>query len=462
MRLAPARQASWRARAQDFLARHVRPDQSLLPVFGVLPKPQLYFVIASMLLFAGVYTDIGIQVGESSVVPMVSAWPGLIMMAIYPGVVTPRLVRMVVATMVTVALLGIITPELKKYLVNRIIGIGQTGFSITAGYFAYYALMRFGRVRLHKFLTYFIPIYLFFIVLELAAPPFRSLVTSYLGLYPRDYNFDVIADRESRMGGYRPKLFTSETSYVAMTLLLVMIGYVWSGIKPGRYLWAGVYIFAALALVRSPIIGLSLLVLFVNVFTDRTLGRNRQAYAIWMTFGLVVAGAALALFGSDLIAARLEGAASGADYSTTYRTYGSLAVALAVLQKYPVFGVGVGSLMPVKEIIFKTYLKLGVPLEAVIVDWNLSINNALASFLIYFGLLGTTIAGLMFWRLFTRDVDAPRSPVVMALLVYSITCGAVYTPKYVIAVMVLFAVAKLRPSRADIQAYQVRKRRQPA
>jgi hypothetical protein len=209
-------------------------------------------------------------------------------------------------------------------------------------------------------------------------------------------------------------------------------------------------------------VALSAIIVIFNVYTDHTIGRKRHETAIWMTFFLILLAALFGIFGYELIADRAQNVASGMDYSTTYRTYGSLAVAIEVLKKYPLFGVGAGSLMPIKDLIFQTYFQLGVPLTAIETDWNLSINNALASFLIYFGLIGTSIAGLLFWRIFASDIKAPRTPLVVALIAYSLSCGAVYTPKFIIAVMVLIAIAKLRPppsSAAQTAAAQQRNSR---
>lgn len=428
-------------------ARH-----QVLPFPAPAARLSLYFAFATALYFLGIYADIGIRLGESSTVPMVSALPGLAMLLVYPGIVTPRIVRFVVVPATFVLVLSAVAPNFGALVVNRLLGAGQAGLSCMMGYVAAWVLARLGRVRLHRFLTFAIPVFLILLLIEIVVPQMHTLMLAYHNLYGYEVDIDALDERESGMGGYRPKLFTSETSYVGTSAMLMLVGYVWTGIGVRRYVIASVYLVLATLLIRSPIVILALPPIFVAVYTDGTLGRLRSLYAFWMTIITTIMVTIIGLVATSILYNRLSDAASGLDYSTTYRTYGALAVAINVLKKYPLFGVGAGSLQPVKNIIIATYLGLGVPLEATESQWNMSINNAFASTPVYFGLVGTGVLLVGLWRLVRSDVRAPRLPFLLAMLGYFTTFGAIYTPKFVITLMVLFTVAKLRAQTASIPA----------
>jgi predicted ferric reductase len=240
--------------------------------------------------------------------------------------------------------------------------------------------------------------------------------------------------------------------------MLMLVCYVWTGIGVKRYVLAAIYLILAAGLIRSPIVVIALPVIFVGVFTDQTLGRFRSLYAFWMTIIAIFAVSLIAVLAVSVIAERLDNIATGQDYSTTYRTYGAIAVAIAVLHKYPLFGAGVGSLKPVKDIIMSTYISLGVPVEAAELNWNQSINNTYASVLVYLGLVGAVLVVMGLWRLIKTDVLRNKLPVVLALLGFFWTSGAIYTPKYVITICTILTVAKLRPVLGKIPT-AVRQRR---
>lgn len=451
-----------RTQLVDWLRRNALWRDGILPRPAPAAKVSNYLAAIALLLFGGIYTDLNIMSG-TTLIPMVSALPGLALILIYPGVLSPKLVRTAAAAAAAVFVMGLFGPSLGQYLVNRTLGALQTGFGVTAGYACAWVVARLGRTRIHTFLRWFIPIYLACAAMEIVLPPFRAVVTAYLDLYHFEYDLDEIANREAGMGGYRPKLFTSETSYVSTTMMLSLIAYVWTGTRATRYAYASVYFLLGLAIIRSPIMALCLPVIFVSLYCDERLGKVRGQFAFWSTIGVISVLSVVGVAGMDIIATRASNIASGADYSTTFRTYGSLAAAIDVAMSHPLFGVGAGSLEPVKTTIINTYLSLGVPLESTELAWNKSINNALASSVLYFGFGGTLLIIALLFRLFRTDVIMPRVPVALALVAYGATYGAIYTPKFLITVMTLLAVSRLRlPPRAALGAIAALQTRQAA
>ena len=433
-------------RATVWIRETLASRDQILPYPAPYRRISTYFWFATLLFFAGVYVDIPIRLSETAAFPMVSALPGLALLLFHPGVVTGRTVRFVLLPSLFVLVMGVLAPNPLYYAIVRLIGAGQTGFSALMGFVAAWVLARCGRNRLHKFLAIALPVFLVLIFVEVILPQAHTLMLGYLKIYGYDLDLDALANREDTLGGYRPKLFTSEPSYVATSAMLMVIGYVWTGNDFRRYLVALMFTVLAAIIIRSPIILLAIPPIVLAVYTDRALGRFRSVSSFWVTLGIFGALSLIVVVGAGVIASRFNAALSGDDYSTTYRTYGAIAVAIAVLQRYPLFGIGAGSIALVKNTIISTYLSFGVPLEATETEWHQSINNAYAAVPMYFGAVGTGIVLLALWRLFRSDVAKPRLPVVLAFLGYCITYGGIYTPKFVITMAVMLTVAKMRPA----------------
>jgi hypothetical protein len=443
------------------LAHALQTRKSLLPAPEPAQHLSNYLWLASALYFLGIYSDIGMRIGDTAVIPMVSAFPGLIMLLLVKGVVSPRLVSFVRWPFLFVVVCGVLAPKLGVMYANRLLGAGQAALSAGMAYVACWTLSRLGRTRIHRFLSIAIPIFLVLIAIELAVPQMRQVQTAFARIYGygADYDWEALSNREATMGGYRPKLFTSEASYVGTSAMLMLIGYVWTGQGIRRYLHAAGYFCVAAILIRSPIVLLSLPPIVSAVYTDKSLGRRRSTYSFWMTIIAVILGALILLLGPALLADRLNNVTTGADYSTTYRTYGAVAVAVNTLKQYPLFGVGAGSIAIIKNTIISTYLSFGVPLSAAETDWRANLNNSYAAILVYFGFVGASVIILVVWRMFLNDVKKPRLPVALAFFLYGITFGAVYSPKAMITFTVIIAAAKLR---ANYPAVATSARRPPA
>lgn len=425
----------------------VRSRAGFLPHVAAAERLPLFFWIAAAMLFAGIYTDLIIPI-DRGVIPMVSAFPGAALMYFRRGVISPKAVYFITLPPIAVFLYSTLAPEFVELLPNRLFASAQVAYGLFIGYAASCSLGQIGKERLHSILTLMLPIFLVLILLEIVTP-FRQVVTDYLFLYPREFDLDAISNRDGGMGGYRPKLFTSETSYVGVSAFMLLVAYLWSGRGARRYVIFGWYMLAALILIRSPIIVLALPVALATANFDRSMDANRTLYNIGLVVGLLVLCVGIYVFGSAFFAERLQKVSSGDDYSVTYRTYGSFAVALNILDNYPLFGIGPGSLVIVKNTIMSTLIQLGVPISAVDNDWDKSINNAPSSFLIYFGIVGTVAAALISSIIIKKDLGSGKFPAIVALLCYSTTYGAVYTPKFLVTVVVLLMLAKLLVDEGD-------------
>lgn len=377
--------------------------------------------------------------------PMVSAMPGLLFMLLQPRILSPKLLGFVTLPVCVVALFCLFSPSITTMLMNRLNSLAQVGYSMLLAYVACWTLMRIGRKRLQKFLAILIPVYLGLLALEVLLPALQDLVRDFQdAVYPTNQDLAMLINRETAMGGYRPKFFTSETSFVSISLLIMITAQLWTGRAARRYWLAVIYTVGGFVIVRSPTIILLVPIIFTTAITDPLYARYRALVGIVVSVGLLFAGTMIMVVSGDIVMSRLEGARSGQDFSITFRTYGSIAVAVDVLKKYPLFGVGPGGLDLVENEIIATELRLGVPLASVKQAWKISIANAPASLAVNFGIIGFLAGNFMLYRLIRRETFRPLLPVFTAVAVWGMAYGAVYTPKFLVTLIVIVTLARLR------------------
>jgi hypothetical protein len=141
-----------------------------------------------------------------------------------------------------------------------------------------------------------------------------------------------------------------------------------------------------------------------------------------------------------LIEGRWRSISSGADYSATYRTYGSYAVGISVANEHPIAGVGIGSMDLAKDTILRVQSQFRVPVAALIKEWRMSLNNAFAFTLVNFGYIG----GVVIWALMFRLIRSLSGRLNLAffgcLIVLSLTWGPIYAPKFFVFLMLFVAI----------------------
>jgi hypothetical protein len=407
-------------------------------------QPALFVVV---LYFLGVYTNLPLSLGKTQF-PMFSVVPGYLMGLWYFW--NRLLTRQTVAAGLFAGLcfsLSILAPALHEMLTTHLIGAGQLMFSLLMGLMAYWIITTYDRTQIARFSLIAAVIILFLSVVEIATP-LRSAVKSYSLLYGTQGITDEVINRDiGQSGGYRPKLFTSETSYVAMAVSYILAVYVWTSPSPRKYLIGCGLLVSGLIILRSPTILGSGIAISVCFMLELVRSKRLRITSSWVFPLMLVMIAFVGLIAWDYLAflfgQRVANVANGSDYSVTYRTYGSIASGLAVARAYPLFGVGLGAYDLVASIIINTEIQLGVPLQAIAVEWRSSLNNAPSNSLVVFGFLGSAII----WALaigFIRRLANGITPVLFTLwLVLGLSDGAIYSPRYVIYVFIFAGVARV-------------------
>lgn len=417
-----------------------------------------FFVIAASLLFGGVYTAIDIALPNSGQIPMASAAPGLFVMLLRARLDWAHLTKFVLIPSLVVAGFSLVAPSLSIFFINRVLSVAQVAYGMLIGYVCCWSLQRIGVKRLQRILHWLVPAYLTGLALEALLEPIQNLIREYQELvYPAAVDLGSIIGREAGMGGYRPKFFTSETSFVAITVLLLITADLWCGKDSSRYYRALALTVVAFILVRSPIVVLLLPIIFATAITDQRLRQFRGLLGMSLAAGAALAFAGAYAVIGDVVNTRISNAVSGQDYSTTFRTYGSLAVAGAVIEKYPLFGVGPGGIELAKNEVISTELALGVPENAVKNTWKTSIANAPAAILIYFGMIGFIFLNWVVFFAIHREIARPQLPVFVAILIWGLCYAAIYSPKFIITTLVIFGIAKVRDQLKATPAYARRR-----
>lgn len=290
---------------------------------------QIALGIAASLFLFGIYTNVGFLSGQSTF-PAVSAVPGLLLLIpfFYKELSKPKIFIALSLPFILLAL-TVFSPYTNGAYIKRLIAAGQTLFSLGLGLVLYAYVSSHSREQISHFLKFAIPIYICLLALEVLTP-LKNVVIAYMDIYQFTAYDYTVANRDLGIaGGHRPKFFTSETSYVAMTLTFAIGLYTWTMKGRGKYITALLYSAAGLAIVRSPILMAAPLLVAVDygaqAWKDMALRRFSLVTAPLVSIVVALSFSGVLNIAQPHFEARLRGIQSGKDYSTTYRTYGSYA-----------------------------------------------------------------------------------------------------------------------------------------
>jgi hypothetical protein len=358
----------------------------------------------------------------------------------------------------------------KEARADSLTAVALLTYSLVCGYGLYLDLTAWPIERLHRWSARLFILLIALAILEILTP-LKDIVRAFsysLG-ETVDYRSLLVRD-EALHGGYRPSVFSSEASHLAITLSLCQI--VWSMTAQRLDARSLAFLIASsivsLTVVRSPLTALPILTLAgLFVFGLRKSERVRKSGATARLIGAGIVSvallAALAILFNRVFSARLLTILSGSDWSTTVRTYGAFDASWTVARQHPFFGVGVSNFEYVRSTVLQVYLDRGVPFA--IVDSNALKNligtNGLTPPLIYFGFAGTA-AYLYLWDWITRFL-APLAPAPMRWVLFWIVClmsGSIYAPSYVWPLIALMATLKLA-SQSQAAAIRGQQKRVP-
>lgn len=249
------------------------------------------------------------------------------------------------------------------YLGKRTTGLLQLAYSLAIGYGLYLTILPFERRRVAAVFGCFSLALVVGCALEVYLPPFKALSDAVRGVI---FDFGVYdADRRDLLlyGQIRPKLFTSEPSAVSFSFTL--FAFCWYVLSEWRWKLAGYALLfaAAFLLMRGPtlLLGLALVGPYELLLAPRSAGGSRYdlgrgVLAVLAAFALAGVGAVVGL---ELYAERIEAIRAGTDPSFFSRILAPFLVAVEVLEKHPLAGIGLTAEERIDGLVAQIYAQSG-------------------------------------------------------------------------------------------------------
>lgn len=331
-----------------------------------------------------------------------------------------------------------------EYFPARSLAFGQYTYSIVIAISLYWTVTQFSASAVAKFLSVSLTIMVVMMCIEIFTPFSRFLDSVMNPLYGLTDFSDIIRNRDLSIGGglRRPKLFTSETSYLALSYTLMVCAYAQISKRPGSSTRALVLAVVGLILIRSPIVAFAAVFVGCIIYSGRGKpgGLTPTERRLLMTAFAAPAAVGAAFLVAQLFTARFQQITSGADYSVIYRTYGSLLAAFATVREHPLVGVGIGSIDAAYEPLTQTYLSLGVPASSVFYEWRFQVQNLPSALLIYLGLGGGTIYLLLMHRYARSLIGRLDWKIWSLLILQAATISAFYSPRFNVYFFLILAI----------------------
>lgn len=407
-----------------------------------------------VIFLGGIYLGYSPQI--TSGVPLPCAPAGLAGLVMLLRNMRSAQERQLIALVAVIGLyfLTILSASDASYLGKRFTGFVQLSYSLIIGYGAWLTMMLYDRDRLAR------PFFWFCCAI---------LVGCFLELYA---GFDVVSDAvrsklfsenlyeatlrdEMLYGGIRPKLFTTEPSYVAFAFTVFAFTWYVLTTAPHKTLAYAALLAAAMILMRSPtiVLGFVLIAPYQLLIAGRSIrGAVRSADVMLVTVTAITAGSLIAavLAGSHFFATRVEEILSGNDASFFSRIIGPFSVTIDTILRHPLAGTGLTGEQFIAERVFHIYY------TAPTYDprWRIDIISHVLTnyFFLHWIYLGLFWGAVTLWALtrFLRTLYVPS--VMFCWLVWAImgqSLGAYVSPKPWAVVFLAAAAALLHYRQPD-------------
>jgi len=272
------------------------------------------------------------------------------------------------------------------------------------------------RVMLRKTLFAWMLFIAIGVAAEATLPAVHQLSDSFR-VWAYDGRF-IYSDDMRDLGEYgrvRPKLFTQEPSHISKSLIVFGAGwYLLARGRSKRFWWLLSCVVVTTVFLRSPFV---LLAVPMAWLLDRSASGKRLPAA-----GIPVAVTAAGLVALQVFSARFESIQSGRDLSFVSRYQAPFEVTSRVLERHPLFGVGIGA----KEALWDDMAAALGPffsasyLRKVYLD---HFNNAFANSLMFFGVVGAIIFYILVAR-WAKSFGVPTFAALLVVLVFFQLDGA--------------------------------------
>lgn len=334
------------------------------------------------------------------------------------------------------------------FIGERLKALLQLSYSLVIGYAAFLTATFYDRNRLARIFLVFCILILVGCALE-TYTGFRAVSDFVRGQLFDEYLYSAAKRDEELYGGIRPKLFTSEPSYVAFAFTtFAFVWYVLTSLRAKTLAYAAM-LCAGIALTRSPtvVLGFVLILPYQVLLASRSNAgpiRSADHSAIAAIFLSVAAIAGLAVAGDRLFSERLEQISNNNDASFFFRAIGPAAVAVDTILHHPVAGAGLAG----EDLIANRIRQIYYASPSFSSEWEIArpsevVTNYFWHHWIYLGLVwGILILFALGWML--RVLGAPGAA--FCLLAWAIlgqASGAYVSPKTWAVLLLCCAAARL-------------------
>ena len=260
--------------------------------------------------------------------------------------------------------------------------------------------------------------------------------------------YDATFRDELIFGRDRPKLFTSEPSYVALFLFLSLtVSYCLTTQRFANLKLAFLALMGTV-LIGSPIV---MMVFAVPVMVFLLLQDNEKVSILsWgkMLGGGVIFGVVFLVVISSVLSDRLDQISEGSDDSFSGRITAPPLATYLILSKYPLFGVGIDAKDEIASEIGNVFAHMGVYIGDED-DLGNSVTNSFWLHWIYFGLLGGVGLGFLIYKLMKLSgVRHPWFPFVMTIISWQ-AMGGYVDPRSWFFFFMFMLITVLRSSRSN-------------
>jgi len=310
------------------------------------------------LYMLGIYTGFAIQFTPT--VPMPSALAGVAGLALlWRRRMSIETVHVKAFTgIVAVLLLSIFLPPDLGFLLKRFTGFVQLTYSLIIGYAVFLTMLEARRGQLARFFLVICAVIFVGCILEDYAG-LRPISDWVRGRAFTDFVYEADLRDELLYGRIRPKFFTSEPS--AVTFGFTLFAFIWLMVSRWRF-----KILAYLAMMGAGIVIMPgptlLLMLLMLVPYQFLIGKSWTPTMVRFAALGTLAGAFVFIFlilGSSAFSNRVNQYAEGADASSFYRVQGPALVAMDVMEKYPLAGIGLTSEAYIDDEVLNVYRESG-------------------------------------------------------------------------------------------------------
>jgi hypothetical protein len=365
-------------------------------------------VILVFIYLLGIYTDVILYLTPTLFIPtVVAGFAGVLLLIKNRKRVRKSHLRPIFGLLFIALLTLFFAPNRGAYFTERLKGFISLSYALINAYALFLEMSRWDREvvgRIFGIFSVLIIVGCFFenyTDFKDVSNAFRSAVFRY-GVYDNPYR------DYAQFGMIRPKLFTSEPSYVALFFLFSAT--IWLALTQRRkkYLKFIAMTMCGFFLIRSPTVLLavpSALLIFVYLEYGGVRNLLRSA-RIEGRFKLSILGISLGIgliiAFQTILAPRIRVIMTGRDISFIGRILAPPVVTYYTLKKSPFWGAGVAGKEAIESEIMTTYMNFGM-IHAISRWQTNTLINQMANIFwlhwIYFGLIGGNLAAYMIGRL---------------------------------------------------------------